>query len=98
MVDPSDSRKAILKLAQYDPLRVEVVLPIALYGKIKIRDSAEVVPEAPIGGNYRTTVKLVDRVVDAASGTFGIRLEIANPAFTIPPGIKCNIKFPGLTL
>jgi hypothetical protein len=28
-----------------------------------------------------------------ASGTFGVRLEVANPAFEIPAGIHCKAEF-----
>ena len=32
---------------------------------------AEVMPEPPLAGAYRAKLKVVDRVLDAASGTFG---------------------------
>ena len=93
LVDPSESREPILKLAQYDPLRVEVVLPVSEYGSVNVGDFGLISLEAPIGGKYKTKVTLVDQVIDAASGTFGIQLEIANPNLEIPPGIKCKIYF-----
>jgi hypothetical protein len=55
---------------------------------------AEVQPEEPIGGTYPATVTVVDRVLDAASGTFGARLEIYNPNNKLPAGLKCKIRFP----
>src|SRR5205085_5891415 len=82
MLNPGDlaesgtGRKPILKLAQVEPLRVEVVLPISAYGKIKPGSSAQVIPES-IGGRHPAKVTLVDSVFDSASGTFGVRLEIA---------------------
>ena len=36
-------------------------------------------PEPPIGGTYAATVTAVDHVLDAASGTFGVRLALPNP-------------------
>jgi len=39
----------ILRLAQIDPLRVEVIVPVALFGRIKVGHSAEVYPEAAAG-------------------------------------------------
>jgi hypothetical protein len=51
-------------------------------------------PEAPIGGRYQSTVSMVDRVVDAASGTFGVQIELPNPKLTIPAGVKCRVSFP----
>jgi len=97
LVDPSDARRPILKLVQYDPLRVEVIAPLSYFGKIKVGDAAEVIPEQPIGGKIQSTVKLVDRIVDPSSGTFGIRLEVANPKLTVPPGIGCRITFSGVS-
>jgi hypothetical protein len=36
---------------------------------------------------------IVDRVVDAASGTFGVRLELSNSDLRLPAGRKCNVTF-----
>jgi len=83
----------ILRLAELDPLHVEVVLPVSLYGSIKQGQRATVVPESPVGGRYETVVKIVDSVVDAASGTFGVRLELSNKNRTIPAGLRCRVQF-----
>ena len=85
----------IMKLAEIHPLNVEVILPLALYGKIRAGQRATVSPEAPIGGRYPTTVKVIDRVIDAASGTFGVRLELPNPKHAIPAGARCRVRFEG---
>ncbi|HTU01999.1 MAG TPA: efflux RND transporter periplasmic adaptor subunit [Candidatus Sulfotelmatobacter sp.] len=86
----------ILKLAQIDPLYVEVIAPVALIGKIQVGRTAEVRPEAPMTGAYQARVIVVDQVVDAASGTFGIRLELPNPENRLPAGLKCKVRFPSL--
>jgi RND family efflux transporter MFP subunit len=83
----------ILKLAEIDPLHVEVILPMSQYGKVKPKQRASVMPEQPVGGRYDTTVKIVDRVVDAASGTFGVRLELPNKDFNLPAGVRCKVQF-----
>lgn len=83
----------ILRLAKINPLHVEVVLPVSQYGRIKPGMKGEVMPEEPISGKYTARVKVIDRVVDAASGTFGVRLELANPAAAIPAGVKCKVRF-----
>jgi hypothetical protein len=70
-----------------------VILPVSLYGSIKLGDIAEIQPEQPIGGSYKIPVTLVDKIVDSASGTFGVRLTLANSQFAIPPGIKCTASF-----
>jgi RND family efflux transporter MFP subunit len=83
----------IMRLAQIDPLHVEVVLPVSAYGRVKARQRAVVMPEAPVGGSYKTTVAVVDPVVDAASGTFGVRLELPNAKRLIPAGVRCKVRF-----
>jgi len=88
-----EGARPILKLAQINPLRVEVVLPVSLYGTIKTGSRAEVEAEAPLKGRYKASVKVVDKVVDSASGTFGVRLELPNPNGDIPAGVKCRARF-----
>ena len=85
----------ILELAQIDPLNVEVILPVNMLGYVREGMQAEVKPEAPVSGTYSAKVTIVDRVIDAASGTFGVRLEIPNPEFLMPPGLKCKVMFHG---
>ena len=89
-------RKPVLKIAEIDTLHVEVILPVQAFGKVKIGTKAEVLPEQPIGGRYEALVKIVDRVFDAASGTFGVRLELPNKQRTLPAGMRCKARFPGV--
>ncbi len=85
--------QSILKVAQIDPLNVEVILPVAVLPSIRVGEKARVIPEAPIGGQYIAVVKIVDQVIDAASGTFGVRLELPNPNHKLPAGLKCRVVF-----
>lgn len=36
---------------------------------------------------------VVDRVLDAASGTIGVRLPLLNPRLALPRGIRCRVAF-----
>ncbi len=83
----------ILTLAEMNPLRVEVILPTAFFEQIHVGSEALVSPEQPIGGSHKAVVTVVDRVLDAASGTFGVRLRLPNPTLTLPAGIRCRIEF-----
>jgi RND family efflux transporter MFP subunit len=83
----------VLTIAEMNPLRVEVFLPTAFFGQIHVGSEALVFPEAPIGGSHRAIVTVIDRVLDAASGTFGVRLRLPNPALSLPAGIRCRIDF-----
>ena len=35
---------------------------------------------------------VVDKVADAASSAFGVRLEFANPGNRVPGGLKCKVR------
>lgn len=83
----------LLTLSQIDPLNVEVFVPLDLYGKIKLGSRAKIYPEEPVGGTYEASVSVVDQVFDAASRTFGVRLELPNPDYALPAGIKCRVRF-----
>ena len=86
----------LLTVSQIDPLNVEVFVPLSQFGKIRLGASAEVYPEQPVGGRYPAIVTIVDQVFDAASATIGIRLELPNPDYALPAGLKCQVRFPGI--
>jgi RND family efflux transporter MFP subunit len=84
----------IVKIAVLDPLNVEVILPASEYPSIKRGMKATVIPEYPVRDTYTATVKIVDRLIDGASGTFGVRLELPNSDYRILAGLKCKVIFP----
>jgi multidrug efflux pump subunit AcrA (membrane-fusion protein) len=84
----------IMTIAQINPLNVEVFVPIALYGTVKVGMEATVTGEAPVGGRYVAKVEVIDPLVDARSGTFGIRLLLPNPDNKVPAGLRCKVEFP----
>lgn len=95
LAEAGNGRKPILKLAQIHPLRVETVLPLSTFGKLRPGMVGNVTPEG--GTPYKATIKVVDRVLDAASGTYGVRLELPNPQGQLPGGIRCQVDFPDLS-
>jgi len=83
----------ILRLMRIDPLYVEVVAPAALFGRIRVGASAQVTAEAMAQLKpHAAKVSVIDRVIDAASGTFRVRLELRNPNHAIPTGLRCRIQ------
>jgi RND family efflux transporter MFP subunit len=84
----------LMTVSQIDPLNVEVYVPLSQFGRIHLGNSAQVYPE--VGGEYTAIVTVVDQVFDAASGTIGIRLELPNPDYALPAGLKCQIRFAGM--
>jgi RND family efflux transporter MFP subunit len=85
--------KPIVSIAQIDPLRVEVILPAKAFGSIQEGMQAEIRPETSAGREYPAIVTIVDKVIDAASGTFGVRLELPNPEYALPGGLNCRVTF-----
>ena len=84
--------KPLLELAQLDPLRVEVILPVTMYGSVAQGMQAVVQPELPGSKRYLATVSSVDRVLDGSSGTFGARLLLPNPDYSLPGGLRCKLR------
>lgn len=89
----STEDQPILRVAQVDPLRVEVIVPVAAFGSLEVGQEAIVSPEAPKEGDFPATVTIVDRVADAASGTFRVRLSLPNPDYSVPSGLNCRVRF-----
>lgn len=85
--------RPIIKLAQLDPLKIEVISLVSNYGKIVKGMRARIVPEYGDYPELIADVVVVDKVIDAASGTFGVRLELSNKDHSIPSGLKCKVHF-----
>lgn len=85
----------VYQVAQLDPLRIEVVVGLEYLNQIESGMSAAVTlaVENFDDEELRATVTRIDPVADAASGTYGIRLELPNPDLTIPSGVRCQIDF-----
>jgi RND family efflux transporter MFP subunit len=88
----SRSSAQILRLMRLDPLYVEVVAPAKLFGRVKPGASAQVIPEGMGDKSFHARISVIDRVIDAASGTFRVRLELRNPSLSIPAGLRCRIQ------
>jgi RND family efflux transporter MFP subunit len=82
--------KAIFRVAVVNPLRVEVVLPSTYYAVVKQGMSVSVTPEFPGASARLARVTVVDRLVDGASNTFRIRLELPNADLSLPAGLRCK--------
>lgn len=82
--------KPLLRVAQIDPLKVLVVVPAALYGRVAVGASVAVMPQLPNAAALRARVTLVDALIDAPSNTFRIQLELPNPERSVPAGLRCS--------
>ena len=82
----------VVRVAQIDPLHVEVIVPVEQLGTIRNGMYAEVWSENVEGETWHATVSRVDQVADVASGTFGVRLTMPNPDQEIPAGLRCRMQ------
>ncbi len=88
--------KPLVRVARVNPLRVEAIVPSALFGGIHTGMRASIAPEMPNAAPVSATVTLVDKVLDAASGTFRVRMQLPNPNGAVPAGLRCKVEFAGL--
>jgi len=97
LAEAGSGRKPVLKVAQIDPMRADVALPASLFGQV--RTGAKATVQARVGGGkFAAVVRSVDRVIDAASATFVVRLEVPNPADKVPGGSRCAASIEGLSM
>jgi RND family efflux transporter MFP subunit len=84
-------KSVVFKLAQINPLHVEVIAPAELIGSLRSGATGIVNLEPFVAGAHKARVTVVDKLIDAASGTLGVRLQLPNPNNKIPAGIKCSV-------
>lgn len=85
--------KPLVRVAKLDQLRVQVVVPVAYYGKVVHGATVAVMPDFPGAPTVRAKVARIDKVVDAASNTFRVQLDLANADMTLPAGLRCKADF-----
>jgi membrane fusion protein (multidrug efflux system) len=85
-------QEKIFRVARLDPLYVEMILPASRFGQIKPGQPMRVLTE--LGAReLKGEVGAVDKVIDAASSTFRVRLIVPNPDNRVPSGQRCRIRF-----
>ncbi len=80
----------IFRIMRLHPLHVETVWPMRYFGTLKIGQAFTVLTDLK-GRQLQAKVSNVDRVVDAASGTFRVRLQAPNPDYKVPAGLNCRL-------
>lgn len=98
-VNPGErvEERPMLRIAVIDPLRVELMVPTAQYGSLAPGDRVTIRPELPGVDAVIATVRHVDRVLDAASNSFRVRLSLPNPNYRMPAGMRCKADLPVAT-
>ena len=83
----------IVRIVQLHPLHIETIISAAYVDNIRPGMYADVVSASHPDKRWTARVDRVDRVVDVASGTFGVRLSLPNPDYTITAGERCQLSF-----
>lgn len=88
----------VLELVALNPLHAEVVMRAEQYGDVEEGMDVTVTLSNPSAAGEQQSVSgkvtVVDRVIDAASSTFGFRVRVDNPDLAFPAGLKCGVQFP----
>ena len=97
LISPGEFVKdtALLRIAKLDPLKVEVILPVEIFGEIAEGDTLTARAHET-DERHEAIVDVVDRVVDSASGTYRVTLKLPNPNHEIASGLKCDVEHPAL--
>jgi cobalt-zinc-cadmium efflux system membrane fusion protein len=90
--------RSVARVVSINPLHVEVMVPAAEFGKLKPGLTATVTPELPGVAPVEARIILVDKLIDGASNTFRVRLELPNPDHAIPAGPRCKVAFGDLAI
>jgi len=85
----------VYRVAELDPLFVEVIVPIEYHGALERGMKASVTLDVPgfEDSPVVAEIRRIDAVADAASATFGVSLELPNPGGKLPSGVRCQIDF-----
>jgi cobalt-zinc-cadmium efflux system membrane fusion protein len=83
--------KPLIKVAVISRLRVEVIVPTSLFGSMRIGQQLSVQPELPGAAARPARIAQIDRVLDPASNTFRMRLDMPNAEGQLPAGLRCKV-------
>jgi len=79
----------VISLATLDPLHIDLLLPARYFGKIKVGQNLLISAAPAVKKARKARVTILDPLIDPASGTFRVQLEMSNPENRIPAGLRC---------
>lgn len=82
----------MFRVAKVDPLRIEMVVPAAMFGTVSVNALAYVTPDLRNAPARPAKVVLVDSMVDGASNTFRVRAHLPNKDGALPSGLRCRAE------
>ena len=84
--------KPLLQLARIDELRIEIIAPSGLFGRLQVGDALMIRPLLPGQRERPARIVQIDQVLDPASNTFRIRLTLPNHDHDLPAGLRCQAR------
>lgn len=81
----------LLKIASVSLLKVELVAPTTYFGSLRLGQELAVQPDLPGASTHAARIVQIDRVLDPASNTFRVRLDLPNGDGALPAGLRCRI-------
>ena len=87
--------KPLFRVADISRLRVDVVASTALFGRVKPGQLFTIRPDLPGAAARAAKVVQIDQVLDPASNTFRLRLEMNNHDASLPAGLRCRAEIDG---
>jgi hypothetical protein len=75
-------------VAVLDPLYAEVLMPFERFSDFSKGQELTISLPFPINSSHKANIT----IIDPASGTFRMRLELPNKNHAIPAGVLCQLK------
>jgi RND family efflux transporter MFP subunit len=86
------STDPVVEVAVLDPLYVEVLMPFERFKEFATNEELNVILPEPVAATYIAKITIIDPIIDSASGTFRMRLELNNKEYVIPAGVSCKLQ------
>jgi RND family efflux transporter MFP subunit len=80
-----------LKIVSLNPMHAEVVLPAEYYGRLQRGNEVTLFTNREEG--FSGKIKIIDPIIDAASNTFAVTVELDNNNLELAAGLRCRVSF-----
>lgn len=80
-----------LKIVSLNPMHAEVVLPAEYYGELERGRIVTLYTNSDKG--FSGKIKIIDPIIDAASNTFAVTIELDNDKLQLAAGLRCRVSF-----
>jgi RND family efflux transporter MFP subunit len=86
--------KALVTVAQIDPLRLYVFVPQAYAQQVKVGDEVTVSMAAQQGDDYKGTIARTARAIDTGTRTMQVEIRVPNPHDSLIAGAYVQVTLP----